>query len=235
MKRFSGRVPTEEDHTLLCQVVNRFMDDYASALDVSYSWPIPNDLPVTFERSHASRMDNILLRRAMSDAWVNEPDRRQNLAVWYVAQWGGIRGNKSETIRGYVQTPPDELAARNLNGVATWSKILAMSEPAKYAIFDARVCASMNALQVLQGNALLLFPRLPGRNTKINAFERWLGRKYDRRIQIARPHAYTAYLNVLRTVARQRPSSIEDIEMTLFSNAEVLAEKAMKVTLTHPF
>ena len=116
------------------------------------------------------------LRRFLRDLWTNEPGRRLGLAKWYVSVWGGIRANKPETIEKYVRLSETALAGSgSVQGVATWSKILAMRNPDNYAIYDARVSAALTAIQFANGaQNPILFPRVQSRNTKIIKFERWL-------------------------------------------------------------
>jgi|ERR1700683_5034105 len=88
------------------------------------------------------------LRRVLSEIWKNEPTRRPEIAAWYVRDWGGIKSNRKETIDKYVCLSEADLTALNMQGVATWSKILVVQNPDTYAIFDARVSAALNALQL---------------------------------------------------------------------------------------
>ena len=62
-----------------------------------------------------------------------------DIATWYVSVWGGIRANKIGTIERYVRLSEEQLAASDLQGVATWSKILTVRNPNYYPIYDARV------------------------------------------------------------------------------------------------
>jgi len=105
--------------------------------------------------------------------------------------------------------------------VATWSKILAVQNPDTYAIFDARVSAALNAIQLAKGvETSLLFPQLPTRNTKIKKFQEWLRRQSFRK---QRP-TYRDYVSLLRIVAKKSGlNAPEEVEMVLFANAEVLA------------
>lgn len=84
---------------------------------------------------------------------------------------GWVPGNKPETLKSYVDRSEVELAAYRIDRVATWSKILVIREPNQYAILDARVAASLNALQLI---ARVDRPNLLSRNKAINAFQDWL-------------------------------------------------------------
>jgi hypothetical protein len=60
------------------------------------------------------------------------------LAKYYVSTWGGIRSNKDETLRKYVTQEPDSIIRNGKKGIASWSKVLCIRGPNRYAIFDAR-------------------------------------------------------------------------------------------------
>jgi hypothetical protein len=103
------------------------------------------------------------------------PTRRLEVAIWYVRDWGGVKSNRKETLDKYVGLSEADLTALNMQGVATWSKILAVQNPDTYAIFDARVSAALNAIQLAKGiETSILFPQLASRNTKIKKFQKWL-------------------------------------------------------------
>jgi hypothetical protein len=119
-----------------------------TTLEEIYDWDIPEIVPIPFVRGTDScARANMRLRRELRNAWLNEPLRRYELATWYVRNWGGIRSNKRETIQRYCDSSEEKLASSTWKGVATWSKILTMRNPDKYAIYDARVGAALLALQ----------------------------------------------------------------------------------------
>ena len=52
-----------------------------------------------------------------------------------------------------------------LSGISSFSKILAIKGPDKYAIYDARVAVSLNAIQIIyQISSGVAFPYVLGRN-----------------------------------------------------------------------
>jgi hypothetical protein len=194
-----------------------------STLDADYAWDIPEMLPIPFTRDTDSRARaNIRLRRELRNVWMNEPARRYELAAWYVRDWGGIRRNDDATIKVYCDSPEGELASSTWKGVATWSKILAMRNPDKYAIYDARVGAALVALQLLKGAPnLLLFPQVPSRNNAITDFQRRIKTIGGRRGQ-----TYNDYADLLGTVAaKTKLNSPEEIGMVLFANSLSLVTK----------
>ena len=144
-----------------------------STLNVDYVWDIPEKLPIPFARGNDSRARaNIRLRRELRNAWTNEPARRYELAAWYIRDWDGIKRNDDATIKVYCDSAEAELASSRWKGVATWSKILAIRNPEKYPIYDARVAAAIAAIQLLKGTTNpVLFPQVPSRNKAIAEFQ----------------------------------------------------------------
>lgn len=205
----------------------KFIASSASSLAVSYSWKVPpfEDCPLTgtpMERS-------VQLRRVLSNEWAAaDLVRRRELTRWYIATFGGVRGNKPETIVQYASNSDSELISLGRKGVASWSKVLAMRSPDKYAIFDARVSFSLNAVMKRAG-CDATFPNLPTQNRLIRAAQPQL-RPVHCQLEF-----YPLYLQLAGDIGSQvaRPtgfvgSPIELVEMVLFSAAEQLAADIMK-------
>lgn len=216
----------------LIDALDAYFSQYRNQLDELYRWKIPADVPCTgFQRGADSLAQaNMRLKRALSLDWEQNPSRRTYLATWFVSAWGGVRTNDEETLAAYARASEDELSTRAINGVATWSKILAMRNPSKFQIYDARVSASLNALQIVQkvGNPII-FPSVPSRNTKIVPFQRKL-RSLSGNFQKVSPlDAYRQYGEALRgTANRVGLETGEEIEMLLFADAERLVSEASK-------
>lgn len=64
-------------------------------------------------------------------------------------QTGGVY-DREVTLRANIALSEEELAGHGTSGVATWSKLLAIQSPERFAIFDARVSVAFDALQVVQ-------------------------------------------------------------------------------------
>ena len=85
---------------------------------------------------------------------------------------GGVKANSKDTLRKYTETSPEQLIIKGSKGIASWSKALTVIDPARYAIYDARVAMSLNALQIIDSiDDAKYFPPLKGRNTLINFFQ----------------------------------------------------------------
>ena len=83
---------------------------------------------------------NVDLKRKLSRRWHRHSEDRTRLTQFYVAGWGRIRSNAPETLQEFASAPAEQLIARGYMGVASWSKVLVMHDPDKYAIFDSKGC-----------------------------------------------------------------------------------------------
>lgn len=184
---------------------------------------------------------NCRLKEQLHLGW-READaaRRARLEHYYIHVWGGVRTNRPEKLQAYHRVSAEENIARGKAGIASWSKALCVRDPFKFAIFDARVAASMNALQVihrLPGSESLRFPLLASRNTVVSRgnaqLQKWFREHAWPRV---RPAFYADYLHVCESVAARlgatgRPLPIFAVEMALFASAEELLNKAFPPTL----
>ncbi|MDF2809061.1 MAG: hypothetical protein K0S56_92 [Microvirga sp.] len=184
------------DISSLVLSLSSYFVQFGGRLDQIYHWKIPADVPCSqFERGTDSLAQaNKRLKRALSNAWAADIGSRLELATWFVATWGGVRTNHRGTLQTYVNTSQEELAVHPIDGVATWSKILAMRNPTKYSIYDARVGAAVNALQtVMKADRPIIFPSVPSRTTKIVPFQRQLRNLPGHAIKVPRHSAYRYY------------------------------------------
>jgi len=51
---------------------------------------------------------------------------------------------------GYINQADAERPSTPFSGIASYSKIFSIKDPDRYAIFDARVSASLNAIQLIE-------------------------------------------------------------------------------------
>ena len=119
------------------------------------------------------------------------------------------------------------------DGIAPWSKALSIYNPDRYAIFDARVSTSLNALQIISGvENPSLFPVLPSQNSKISKgnrlFPDYAASKRWNKLQNST--YYRTYIRLLEHTLTELPKTegigIYTIEMLLFSYAEELLFRA---------
>ena len=91
-------------------------------------------------------IEEIIEHRAqMANRWRINPEATAAEAV----QWGGLDYLGNERNPEFCHGDPREIVERTCKnrsnwGLATWSKILAVRDPSKYFIFDARVSLAIN-------------------------------------------------------------------------------------------
>lgn len=176
---------------------------------------------------------NIALKTILSEKLQSTSSReeRKEIFRYYVSTWGGIR-NSEATLSKYTESTPEELVAMGANGIASWSKILCILQPSNFAIYDARVSASLNALQIIDNTEnAKIYPMLSSRNNTIKKGTKLIKSYAEEHSwgDVSRCDFYGAYLNYLTKTAIEREKfavSISTIEMLLFAKAEELVQKA---------
>lgn len=166
--------------------------------------------------------------------------RRLQLAKLIVNDWGGIRGNRPETLERYVINISKQTLTTQLQGVASYSKILSIAQPDKFAIYDARVAGCLNAVQINAGiQHGVAFNYVPGRNNIVGNTATKLGFTQDARFSvrvlvksgwspIKRDQTYTTYLKILSLCLEELPNyNLTSLEMALFANAQCQCQLAM--------
>ena len=219
-------------------VINLIFDFYSSKKDdlkFRYNWKInTNRLPkiIRLEESGSLFQKNIELKEKLFFALKGcSKNKRIEILKYYVKDWGGIRGNSEETLNNYFNASNEELIQNGIKGIASWSKILSIHDYLKYAIFDARVSASINSI-IKQSNipSRIFFPVLPSRNTVINPFNKDLISfiRLNNESVLSPDRTYQTYLEIIGEVARKHNVEIFMIEMCLFTYAEELVMKTKK-------
>jgi hypothetical protein len=187
---------------------------------------------------------NIELKWHLAKHWASAAlDEKIRIATWIVSDWGGIRRNSEMTILGYVNQADAERPATPFAGISSYSKILAIKDPDRYAVFDARVAASINAIQLLgvsrtrlKPSDLLTFAIPAGRNSTVTDFRNNDGSlaSLARRgfTLVETDSTYATYLRLLSEVkCRVGGLSLLQIEMVLFARAPALCDDARRATL----
>jgi hypothetical protein len=187
-------------------------------LGVEYVWPRgKNAVPYqeTFQR-----------RLAKSDDFISKPNCRPKIALDVVQTWGGIRGGNDETIRQMSQESPEQLIGRGTTRVASWSKILALHDPCKFFIYDARVAFALNHIISTSTSDADHFPMLPTRNNKIRKAIQTLRSKG---VRYGQPKTvepfYRTYIDVVDAVSEKLQILAWQIEMALFARGPVFASE----------
>jgi hypothetical protein len=213
-------------------------------LDHLYHWPEPERLPPGCSGLHAdlycsAARWHLTAKGYLSNAWAKAIDAQARpsrfaIAKWVVNEWGGIRRNKRKTIQRYIRQSQLDNPATPFKGISSYSKIYAIAKPTNFAIYDSRVAASLNALQVLEGapfGACFAFPYIKGQNRTINRFQEQFSLEHLARAGwrgIKRAEAYQVYLFVLRLGEQGAAAeTLQKREMLLFAMAERLCKQAL--------
>lgn len=180
---------------------------------------------------------NLSLKNALHNAWLESEDniqRRGDLIQYYISIWGGIRGNRAVTMNFYRTADAESLIMRGLTGIASWSKALVIHNPNQYAIYDVRVVATLNYLQMLDQDLVqkIRFKITNGgRNATINQanYIMNINNMYNGWISIPQDQVYSGhYLPLLRQSAEIIGTNISTVEMILFNYAPILAEQIIE-------
>jgi hypothetical protein len=214
-------------------------------LEQTYNWSIPETDRHWLKISKAcGYRANVKLKRDLQSAWKNshnDGNTRLDIAKWIIKDWGGIGANKPKTIERYAAEASLQSPKTPISGLASFSKVLAASDSDRYAIYDARVAVSLNAIQLLAGvrEDGIALPYLPGRNkitgdssvkprrgfSSKEAFSRkTLCQSYGWKT-MRRDDAYSAYLELLGAHSNYK---VYEMEMALFAQAETLACMAIE-------
>lgn len=222
----------------LYQSLFEFSKENIESIHDTYIWPINLEhLPVhvTLEENNSYKQ-NLALRLILNQQFLISKtlDDKYKIIKWYIHHWGGVKKNSQETLEEYTQTAPQQLIQRGVKGIASWSKALAIIDPAQYAIYDARVASAINALQIIDHVVSpIYFPPLKSRNTLINFFQKKLQPTLNQWNKMRDQDFYQEYLKLLHQVAHDLGEEIShhDIEMLLFAQAEELSFRAAAHTI----
>lgn len=210
------------------KILLNFIGEHYATLPISYDWKFSiRNFP---EDKFKIRENNPYDQSKKLRLYIHSAIKRKvvlstEYQKWYVRYWGGVRGNKESTIETYINMSEVELERLGAKGVATWSKILCLRDPKKFAIYDARVALSLNSLQKREDiKSAQLFPQLPSRNSTfvvpaqrvISKSKFFDGRKME--------NFYSVYMYLLQRAAERGPWDIQDIEMALFSHSSSLSK-----------
>jgi hypothetical protein len=173
---------------------------------------------------------NVYLKQRLHQLWQDGIDETKiSLVHYYISTWGSVRRNSPENIKFYALQSPDELIELGTKGVASWSKALCVQNPHRYAIYDARVAVSLNALQIInKTDSPQLFPILMGQNKRVNKAGQIISdHAFKNKWQkLGADKFYKRYLEIISEAATQLNCDIYTVEMLLFARVLSLFEKA---------
>lgn len=211
----------------------------------SYHWRVPE--MIEFRGSGGGDYEeNVRFKEFLSERWSvakNDTERLQ-VARLVISKWGGIHSNKLSTLERYVSMAQSASPETPHQGVSSYSKLLAIAHPDKFAIYDARVAASLNAIQILSGvRDGFAFRYCSGRNNVVGHVGKNVGFTQQREFKLrslktlgwdavpAREN-YSRYLAFLYSCKNLFPDhKLYDFEMILFSNAPDVCREALRFRL----
>lgn len=163
----------------------QFFDEHLQRLPLTYKWPEKKMSQkakaglsgFNWHETPGTMAECVAMKHHLTDNWATaDAAERARLARWIVADWGGVLTNDPATINNYLQLFEADEFSTPLQGVASYSKILSVKDCRKYAIYDARVAAGLNAVQLLMSaENPLFFHYIPGRNTTIQGNKKQTG------------------------------------------------------------
>tara|TARA_R110002110_G_scaffold18232_10_gene76791 strand:+ start:1357 stop:2091 length:735 start_codon:yes stop_codon:yes gene_type:complete len=217
--------------------------DHLAFLEQIYIWPFrryPDGVDMGSVLSTYAQ--TLRIKSFLAKAWANASfEERVQLAEWAVRDWGGISSGSDDRIEKFVRDICADRLGKKFDGMASYSKILAAIDPERFAIYDSRVAASLNALQVIRNVENGLVFNVPqGRNKIVGDLTNKRGFSQEERfkprtlvnergwLRIRRDDTYEVYCQFMRAVLKKLPGEkLYRLEMLLFASAESLAIEAM--------
>lgn len=206
-----------------------YISENLSSLSADYKWKfdLKNFPDISYRQSgpDAYRKSRDL-RWEIHRRITTEATRSTALQIWYVQEWGGVKANKLETLEGYIRSSDEALINLRFKGIATWSKILSVRDPSRYAIYDSRVAIALNSIQKkYEVKGSFLFPQLASRNVKFVLPTQRKIKNSTFFVNKDNSRFYKVYLEILQKVATNQDAyDLQDAEMVLFANAEKLSK-----------
>lgn len=120
-----------------------------------------------------SYTDGLRLRKKveeiLSKSKIDNPEKFQELCLWIIKDWGGIKGGKKENTINLINSFKDKNII-NFERIASSSKVASFMYPKKYIIYDSRVAYALNWIILAENAGEKFFPIPEGRNSKMQAF-----------------------------------------------------------------
>ena len=221
----------------LKNIITDFSKDYINSENNWYNWREINEekLPNGIKLPNGNQyIKNIALKNELNKKWKNSnsQEEKNELIKYYIAVWGGIHTNSSESMKEYSTLSASQLIiSKKKQGIASCSKAIVIHNPNQYAIFDARVSISLNCIQKQYDlSHKILFPLLSSRNKVIDFGNKLVKKvaKFENWDIVQESSFYLDYLEILRTVSVQLNTNISTIEMLLFAKSENLVERTFE-------
>jgi hypothetical protein len=227
----------------LSEALDKFCTTHLASLESDFVAPLnppPSWINFSLSPTASDFAQQASLRRHLSRLWPDlDDDQKVDVVKYYVVDWGGIGGNKPETLHDYaLLSVPALRRDRPWSGVSSWSKVLSFRSRHDSAILDSRVIASLHAIQILYGSGIAVkFPKLTSRDTDISAFEKAFATAYRETRTVSSNGLYELYCRLV-SEAFQRWDATHNskwhwhaLETALFFQADKLTKEAQSHTL----
>jgi hypothetical protein len=180
---------------------------------------------------------NVKLRYKLSEHWkylVKQGNLNDALAItsWLIKNWGGIKNISDATVEEHFADAVYRKYYLPFEHISSKSKALALVEPEKLQIYDARVAVSLNVIQLVADTEVRLYFAIP--STQIRSIQH-----NEDCFQARLPQAafeeldfvpvpfediYSIYTQLLLKIARDMQLSPVEVEMSLFGLAFEFSE-----------
>lgn len=185
-----------------------------------------------------SAEQNIYLRTLLSNPLKDEDYAVRLAAIeWVVYDWGNVRGSSQKhemwpkELKQYDPQDIETFIAKNYKDrIASWSKVLSFADSATYAIYDAWVAMSLNALLDKAGYKQRFYMPPPSSPKLVKLFSNikdHVGKQYAGKIPTYL--GYFDYLDLLNFIVNNGlAKDILEVEMRLFAKGNELAQEYAK-------
>lgn len=224
-------------------VIIDFYEEIKPTLHKEYNWPIPAFKGFSEVKTYGYEA-NVELKKFLHKHWQSATSQEKLIITKFIiAEWGGVRGNKIDTLEKYAKYADMTVPETPLYGVASYSKIFSIADIQKYVIYDARVAACINALQFIAGlKNGIAFNYVQGRNNIIGHASKKQGFVYNENFKIKNliksgwdslgpDETYKTYLSLVKSCSDKLGNvPIYDIEMSLFAFGEQKCTQAIELS-----
>ncbi|MGL4324480.1 MAG: hypothetical protein ACRCTD_10620 [Beijerinckiaceae bacterium] len=187
------------------------------------------------EYSNDAERLNVEIRRSFSEAW-KSVQQQGAIARWIIGDWGGIGGNKDTKIERILEIC-NSRSDHPFDGISSYSKVLSFLEPEGFFVYDSRVALSLNWIQICLGKRATYFhiPLSQAKNALMASLicESSYASYFSEIVH--KDKIYQRYIEFIKEVAKYANKPPLEIEMFLFSYAEVAECEILNAHNLTPF
>ena len=122
----------------LTEIIVKYSKKYVNENNDWYNWREINEdkLPMGIELPKGNQyLKNVILKKELNKKWKESQSDEDKLILikYYIATWGGIHTNSSESMEEYSKLSASQLIKNGKKGIASWSKAIVVHDPNEYA------------------------------------------------------------------------------------------------------